>query len=99
MISEKIDYGKVFETFSDTEDKIENLKKRRKPSIYLLIFAIIMAIWGMVGLEPFFEFILVGFTPLSNYRLTPIILSFILAIVSILRLVVLSRMIKSIGTK
>lgn len=52
-----------------------------------------------MGLEPFFEFKLVDYKPLLNYRWIDMSLSAILAIASISRLVVLSRMIKSIDTK
>lgn len=98
LISEKIDDGKFFETFSDDEDKIENLKKRTKPYIYLLIFTAVIAIWALMELEPFFEFNMLSYRPLSS-RWAYITLSFILAIVSIFRLVSLSRMIKSIRAR
>lgn len=95
LISEKIDDGKVFETFSDDDDKIVSLKNMRKPYIYLLIFALVMAIWSTMGLGHLYEVTLVSYRPLSNYGWIYIIISSTLAVVSVYRIFSLSRMVKS----
>lgn len=98
LISEKIDDGKVFESFSDPDDKIESLKGMRRPYVYLLVFAAAMAIWSLMELEPFFDFTLISYRPWA-YRWVYIVIGCILSFYSIFRLVSLSRMIESIRAR
>lgn len=99
IIAEKIDDGKPFETFSDIEDKIKYLKNSRKPYIYLTIFSIAIVIFNLFGVESIFKYTLISYRPLSNHIWKFIALGCIIGILSILKLINFTHMIKSINNK
>jgi len=100
LILEKENNGKPFTIFNNVKDKIDALKERMRPHVYLLVFIIFMELYIKLIGEPLFNI-----SYLSNRNSVfqgnatlPMLLGLI-GIGSIVRIVQLSLSIKSLKEK
>lgn len=94
LILEKENNGKPFNIYSNVEDKIQALKERRKPHIYMLIFALLM-----VGYNTFFERSMLDVAYINNHNNSfsaILLLLGVMGIIATVRVVQLSLSMKTL---
>lgn len=98
LILERENNGKPFNIYSNVKDKIMSLKERRKPHIYLLIFMVLMELYNDFIGKPFIDISYFSNRNSLDKNTLSIFLG-IIAIISMVRIVRLSLLIKTLNKK
>lgn len=85
--------GKPFELYTSKEDKIQSLKERRKPHLYLLIFTLLMAMYIRFSGKPLISYTLFGMSRNQGRNLGSFVLIAVIALMALIRFVQITVMI------